>query len=87
MSPREFYFAMMEYSEMQMDKVKVDSSLMRLQTTLILNPFLGKNQIKDPKKLITFSWEEPPKQSVEQMKEFMMGIVASSKGKVKTNKT
>lgn len=88
MSPRELYYAMIEYSELQMERIKIESSLMRLQTVMVLNPFI-KPKIKDPRKLIQFAWEEDMKQTPESMKAILMQLGANTglKTKLKTNKT
>lgn len=48
-----------------------------------------KDQIKDPKKLFQFAWEdqaEPKLQTVEEMKQFMLGMAEHSGIKVTTKK-
>lgn len=59
---------------------------------LIHNNAFGRkrsDQIKDPKQLWKFSWEElkePKIQTVDEMKEFMLGLATTKGVKVTTNK-
>ena len=87
LSPVEFYYAMEEYSEIQKEKHRIVFDSMRLQTVFLLNVQLAKkDKISDVTKLMKFPWDkeqpkEVRKQSVEEMKQVLMGIVKSVKNK------
>lgn len=54
----------------------------RFQAVLIVNPTLGKRQIKKVEDYVRFAWEEKKvgeKQSVEEMKSVLFSIAAGAK--------
>lgn len=87
LSPVEFFYSMEEYGERQMTYHKVVYDSMRLQTFFLVNLQLArKDKIKDVHKLMPFPWDkeqskEVKKQSVEEMKQILLGIVKSVKKK------
>lgn len=80
LSPKEFYFALKAKTKREIEymeyRTKRDYEISRFQAVLIINPQLKqKDQIKEPKDLVRFAWEEPPgQQTVDQMKRVLMGI-------------
>lgn len=82
---REFYYAMESHSEEEKQKLEYNTRLQytvaRFQAAIIVSPHI-KNPVKDPRDLVLFEWEEEKKQSPEEMKQLLMGLVkATSKRK------
>ena len=89
MSPKEFYFALKskrDWAQAEIElKYRQDYEVARFHALLVINPTLEKGkQLKSPKDLVRFAWEEEEKpQTVEQMKAVMMGLAYSTKSKKK----
>lgn len=87
LSPVEFYYAMEEYSEIQMTHHKTTYDSMRLQTVFLLNVQLSKkDRIREVTQLMKFPWDKEvvkgeKKQSVEEMKQILLGIAKTVKKK------
>jgi hypothetical protein len=88
MSPIEFYYAMEEYSERKMVDARVIYESMRLQTYFLIDIQLSKgHKLKGVTKLMKFPWDienkpqEVKKQSMEEMKQVLKGIVNTFKKK------
>lgn len=54
----------------------------RFQAVLLLAPHY-KKQIRDPKELVTFSWERQKAQTVEEMKTLLLGVARQQNRKFK----
>lgn len=68
--------------------IKVICNTLRMLGVLIYNNAFGrekKDMVRDPEKLIQFTWEKPKIQTVEDMKEAILGL-AHMKGVKVTQK-
>lgn len=89
MSPKEFYHAMKTYWDGIDAERRQALEIMRLQTVLLINNQLGRPsryQFSKPEDLLTFTYEKPKVQTMEEMKEVMMRIASQQNAKVKNAK-
>lgn len=87
MSPVEFHYAMQDWREGQITQQRTTYNSMRLQTMVITNMFVKRgNQIKDPRQLFHFPWDDEKsqeKQTVEEMKNMLYTIAAAQNRRIK----
>jgi hypothetical protein len=88
LSPLEFQLALDDFEEVHFTPMKRICEALRIVGTIVFNSTPGRKRnqvIKDPKKLIQFSWETPKVQTLEEMKSIVLGI-AHMKGVKVTQK-
>lgn len=86
LSPIEFHYALQDFNDLEIAHHKAIYESMRLQTFMLMNIQLPrKDKIKRPEDLMKFGWDggnapkEVKKQTVEEMKAVLKGIVQAFK--------
>lgn len=88
LSPLEFHEALKDYNDIQdiyFGWVKLICQVLRLIAVNIYNSAFGRKEkdvIQNPSNLIKFSWEKPKVQTVDEMKEVILGLAHHSGIKV-----
>lgn len=89
MSPKEFYHALKVTGEQKTQLLEFQRRLAyevaRFQAMILLAPHI-KNQIHDPKDLVTFSWERAQTQTVDEMKAILLRVARAVNRKFDKNK-
>lgn len=85
LTPREFTHSIQELNKKEELGVHLAYETMRISTMILNNANLKKNdRYSDPKKFMPFPWDKAnKKQSVEDMKNIMLGIASTQNKKVK----
>ena len=80
LTPIEFHYALKDCEATQkayFEPVKLICEVLRMVAMTVYNSAYGRKRaqlIKDPAKLIQFSWEKTQVQTVDQMKAFIVGL-------------
>jgi len=77
LTPIEFHYALKHHENAYFEPLKMVCSVLRMIAVVVYNSAYGRKRsdtIKDPSKLIQFAWEKPKVQTVEQMKDLIVGL-------------
>lgn len=85
-TPIEFHHALQDHEKTTLGSFRLVCETLRILGIQIHNNAFGRKEsqmIRDPRKLIQFSWERPKIQTVEEMKSMVLGLAHLASVKVK----
>lgn len=86
LSPLELYYALKDHENTYFGWVKLIANVIRMVGMTVYNSAFGrqkKDAITDPVKYIQFGWDKPNIQTVDEMKQTIMGLTHFANVKVK----